>query len=153
MCNFVPHGVCCFFFCCQGETSRILPKPNLSSNHWAFITGSAVASLPAGTQQAAASIMEQLLAGITQQLQDTPGGRRPGCNCVMQLTRCHAVTARLISTRWVLPTLGMVYNGPDVVAVQAPDGAIARQAVCLHDGFPSLHVNNNTATKTSLASY
>lgn len=57
----------------QGETSRLLPKPHLSSNHWAFVTGSSVGSLPASSQQAAAGLLERLLLGLDQQLQQTPG--------------------------------------------------------------------------------
>lgn len=57
----------------QGETTRMLPKPHLSSNHWAFVTGSTVGSLPAGSQQAAAGLLERLLQGVGQQLQEKPG--------------------------------------------------------------------------------
>jgi hypothetical protein len=45
----------------------------LSSNHWAFVIGSSIGSLPAGSQQAAAGLLEQLLLGLAQQLQDKPG--------------------------------------------------------------------------------
>jgi hypothetical protein len=57
----------------QGETTRTLPKPHLSSNHWAFVTGGSVGSLPAGSQQAAAGMLERLLLGLDQQLQEKPG--------------------------------------------------------------------------------
>ncbi|WIA11012.1 hypothetical protein OEZ85_011166 [Tetradesmus obliquus] len=59
----------------RGETTRMLPKPHLSSNHWAFVTGSTVGSLPAGSQQAAAGLLERLLQGVGQQLQEKPGAR------------------------------------------------------------------------------
>jgi hypothetical protein len=57
----------------QGETTRTLPKPHLSSNHWAFVTGGSVGSLPAGSQQAAAGMLERLLLALDQQLQEKPG--------------------------------------------------------------------------------
>jgi hypothetical protein len=57
----------------QGDTTRTLPKPHLSSNHWAFVTGSSVGSLPAGSQQAAAGLLERLMLGVAQQLQEKPG--------------------------------------------------------------------------------
>uniref|UniRef100_A0A383WB84 Uncharacterized protein n=1 Tax=Tetradesmus obliquus TaxID=3088 RepID=A0A383WB84_TETOB len=59
----------------RGETTRTLPKPHLSSNRWAFVTGSTVGSLPAGSQQAAAGLLERLLQGVGQQLQEKPGSR------------------------------------------------------------------------------
>lgn len=56
----------------QGETSKNLPKPNLSSNQWAFVTGSSVGTLP-GSSKAALGLLERLIAAVAQQLQAKPG--------------------------------------------------------------------------------
>jgi hypothetical protein len=73
-----PH--CCLF--AQGETTRTLPKAHVSSTHWAFVTGGSVGSLPAGSQQAAAGMLERLLLGLDQQLQEKPGVL-PNCGCCL----------------------------------------------------------------------
>src|SRR5689334_17052640 len=56
----------------QGETSKNLPKPTLSSNQWAFVTGSSIGTLPGGSQ-AALGLLETLIAAVAQQLQAKPG--------------------------------------------------------------------------------
>eukprot|EP00879_Flechtneria_rotunda_P021613 GHRR01022780.1.p1 GENE.GHRR01022780.1~~GHRR01022780.1.p1 ORF type:complete len:394 (+),score=136.20 GHRR01022780.1:107-1288(+) len=56
----------------RGETKRTLPKPQLSSNHWMFVTGSLVATLPPGTQ-AAVEQLERLIGPLQQQMQQLSG--------------------------------------------------------------------------------